>query len=72
MDDQIENESHFLTSCPLYGVESEKLFEACRENSVHFKILNDEQKFIFIMSNECPIVTKTFSTIYPQLLQGKR
>ena len=59
--DQIENESHFVTTCPLYTLDREKLFQTCRENSVHFETLNVEQKFIFIMSNECPTVTETLA-----------
>ena len=43
-----ENESHFVTSCPLYILDRENCFE----------ILNDEQK-LFSMSNECPVVTET-------------
>ena len=49
---KIENESHFVISCPLYNAERESLFQICGENSLHFETMDDEQKFTFIMSNE--------------------
>ena len=60
-NDKIENEYHFVTLCPLYIIERGKLFQIFPENSVHFDTLNDEQKFIFVMSNECPVVTETLA-----------
>ena len=56
--DKIENESHFLTSCPLYRLERELLYKTCQENSLNFVNLGDQEKFVFIMSNECPQVTE--------------
>ena len=61
--DKIENESHFVISCPLYNAERESLFQICGENSLHFETMDDEQKFIFIMSNECPSRTETLTRI---------
>ena len=59
---EIEDELHFLIICPLYDEERATLFQQCHINSIHFDItLNDQQKFIFIMSNECPIVVENLA-----------
>ena len=59
---EIENEFHFVIVCPLYEKERVTLFQSCRENSKHFdNDLNEEQKFIFIMTNECPTVIGTLA-----------
>lgn len=60
--DTIENECHFVTVCPLYTLEREKLFQVCRENSIYFDTMNVEQKFVFIMSNEGPVVTQALAS----------
>ena len=54
---EVEDEFHFLIICPLYDEERATLFQQCRINSIHFDTtLNDQQKFIFIMTNECPTI----------------
>ena len=59
---EIEDELHFLIICPLYDEERATLFQQCRINSIHFDTtLNNQQKFIFIMSNECPIVVENLA-----------
>ena len=51
--DEIENELHFVTKCPLYSSERKKLYKSLEYNSRFFLSLNtDEKKFIFIMTNE--------------------
>ena len=51
--DEIENESHFVIKCPLYTSERKALYMSLTHNSKHFELLtSDEQKFIFIMTNE--------------------
>ena len=49
---ELEDEKHFILKCPLYVEERSLLFQACRKNSIHFDSLNEEQKFIFILTNE--------------------
>ena len=50
---EVENEIHFLITCPLYRDERESLFHTCRENCRLFdSIPSEEQKYIFIMTNE--------------------
>ena len=57
--DKIENEMHFVTECPLYENERSVLFQSCRENSMNFDLLTtSEQKFCFIMTNECESVIR--------------
>ena len=48
----VESELHFIVTCPKYENERTLLFRACTENSIHFEVLSNESKFIFIMSNE--------------------
>ena len=50
--DDVEDESHFITKCPLYSNERVLLYDSLKYNSRFFEQLNDEQKFIFIMTNE--------------------
>ena len=57
---EVENEKHFLITCPLYENQREILFQTCRENSRHFDSLtSEEDKFIFIMTNEDANVIKS-------------
>ena len=59
---EIENEFHFVIVCPLYEKERVIPFQSCRENSKYFDNgLNEEQKFIFIMTNECPKIIRTLA-----------
>ena len=51
--DKVEDECHFITSCPLYLTERGELYAEVRRNSILFdEIPTDEQQFIFILSNE--------------------
>ena len=56
---EVEDEQHFLLSCPLYTALREKLENSCRLNCINYNSLNPEQKFIFIMSNENGLILKT-------------
>ena len=56
---EIENEEHFLVSCPLYSPQRKVLEKACVENCNRYDYLSKEQKFIFIMSNENEDILKT-------------
>lgn len=50
---KIEDEMHFITSCPLYSNERKSLYKSLIHNSKEFQSLRtEEQKFIFIMTNE--------------------
>ena len=49
---EIENEEHFLLTCPLYSPQRKVLENPCMENCNRYDDLSKEQKFIFIMSNE--------------------
>ena len=57
---EVENEKHFLITCPLYENQRENLFHQCRENCRSFDSLTpEEERFIFIMTNEDINVTKS-------------
>ena len=51
-ESEIEDELHFVIICPEYENERPLLFTACTEHSIHFEIMSNELKLIFIMSNE--------------------
>ena len=52
----IEDECHFITSCPTYENARANLYLECRNTSRFFDTMNNPQKFIFIMSNENPAI----------------
>ena len=55
--DTVEDECHFITSCPLYRTERTQLFHRLNNNAPMFiNIPTIWQKFSFIMSNEDPKV----------------
>ena len=49
---EVEDEYHFITKCPLYENERKQLYSVLNENSRYFETCTDEQKFSFIMINE--------------------
>ena len=49
--DNVEDENHFIANCPLYSNQRFPLNGLFKNNSF-FQLFNDEQKFIFIMTNE--------------------
>ena len=58
----IEDELHFITKCPLYINEREILFQARRDSSIHFdSYTSDYQGFVFILSNEDPALLRNLS-----------
>ena len=51
--DEIEDELHFVTKCPLYKSERKILYETVQLNCQNFELFTTNvQKFIFIMTNE--------------------
>ena len=69
--DEIEDEKHFINKCPLYLIERAILFRSLQDNSANFDSLtSDEQKFIFIMTNEDSKVLNELSKyIYNSLVK---
>ena len=59
----VEDEIHFLIKWSLYANDRQNLFQLCRENSVNFDFLEtNEQKFVFIMSNESLAIIKKLAS----------
>ena len=48
----IEDEQHFLTTCPKYHSLRNELYEKIDKSVINFKLLTPEQKFIYMMSCE--------------------
>ena len=49
--DDVEDENHFIMNCPLYSNQRFPLNRLFKNNRF-FQLCNDDQKFIFIMTNE--------------------
>ena len=47
---QVENEIHFLITCPTYNVLRNPLFLKIQENARYFELLSDREKFIRILA----------------------
>ena len=54
---KVEDEIHFLTNCNLYGSLT-KYWNQIKEKTPQIATLNDEEKFIFLMSQEDPELMK--------------
>ena len=55
---RMEDESHFITECPIYIQERELLYNCCKQDCINFDSLTKEQKFIFLFTNESKNITK--------------
>ena len=56
--EKIEDEIHFLVNCPMYTAQRKILEMVCNKVCIHFEGYSEEQKFIFLMSNEDEKVIK--------------
>ena len=65
--DDIEDECHFVTKCPLYSSERNVLYNSLKGNSKFFESLNEEQKFVFIMTNENKMVMRELENLHLSL-----
>ena len=55
---EVENEEHFMIKCPLYTPKRQELESACRIHSKWYHLLDDEEKFTYIMLNESETIIK--------------
>ena len=68
----IEDEFHFIITCPIYENERNSLFRVCAENSLHFETMSNDAKLIFIMSNEdLKVTAKLGSFIFNSMKKGE-
>ena len=62
---EVEDEIHFVTKCPLYSDERIKLYNTCQNNPsrrIDFEhIPTVEQTFLFILNSKNPVVIKSFA-----------
>ena len=63
---EIEDEHHFLLCCPLYGPKRIILENVCRNTCNRYDLLNKDEKFIFIMSNEDKEVLKALGKYFSE------
>ena len=53
----VEDECHFITTCPIYQADRKELFDVAENLTKFFKTIpSNNQKFIYLMSNEDPIL----------------
>lgn len=55
-DGSVEDEQHVLIACPLYNDIREDLFTSTELLCPEFRLLTDNQKFEFVLSNECLVM----------------
>ena len=55
----IENEAHFMTKCSAYN--RFHLFEAICTQTPNFRLLNNEEQFVFLMSQEDKNISYTLA-----------
>ena len=58
---EIEDEQHFLTKCPAYTAERTHLEKVANSSCKNFSALNENQKFIYLMSNDDYVVIKSLA-----------
>ena len=63
---EVEDEEHFLISCPLYTPFRIQLEKFCKLQSNFYDSLDGHQKFIFILSNENESIIKKIATFIMQ------
>ena len=64
----VENEEHFLLSCPLYSPQRIILEELYRKHDNTYDSLSRNQKFIHILSNKNEHILLTLSTFITEAL----
>ena len=58
----LEDEKHFITSCRKFDSDRDILFESLNKNCANFRDLENDAKFLFIMSNEDKDVLEALGT----------
>ena len=53
---EVENEIHFITRCLKYDSEREEFYKTIRKLNANFDLLNDLQKTMWLLSQECESV----------------
>ena len=56
---EVENEIHFILTCPKFTKERENLEKIVSEQCYRYTYLDNTQKFIWLFACENPIVLKT-------------
>jgi len=55
-ESQVENEIHFIISCPTYRVLRDSLFLQIQENGRFVELLSDKEKFIYILAEPNAVI----------------
>ena len=57
-DRQIEDEEHFIINCPTYKTHRDELIQNCLSVCPNFSLLNNREKFIYLLTNESKVILK--------------
>ena len=69
---ECEDEKHFLLRCPLYTNIRESLFNTCSTSNHFFNSYNNDQKFVWLLTNEdMNIMIKVAEFIYEGMQKRK-
>ena len=68
-DNKVETEQHFIMECKTFEIFRQKLFEDITEINDRFGLLDDTEKFVFLLSN--PEVGKIISEYLTRLCRSE-
>jgi hypothetical protein len=68
---KVETEIHFLLECPKYQNLRNDFYNECSENIKNYWQLYKENKFIWIMSNETPLIVQRLATYISKCFQHR-
>ena len=60
----VEDEIHFVCICPLYEDIRSDLYHNVSMKSENFQMLDDVNKFVYLLKNECKLLVKFLSTAW--------
>ena len=70
--EQVEDEIHFLIKCPCYKEQRVTLFNKLEKEFKNFRNLNDENKFIWLLSSEDKIVIMAVYKLLSDLFEKRK
>lgn len=71
-NDIVEDEIHFLLQCPSLKTERSSFISDLSSKFTNFKTLNDQSKFVWLMSNEDPFVNNIMIKLIDSLIKSRR
>ena len=60
----VEDEIHFICQCNYYSKERDELYDSIVKNYPEFVLLNDQEKFKYLLLNECKLISEFLAEIW--------